>query len=293
MTGARPPGGTTTLVAFVVLVVLIAANLVAIRIGNQELAPLWHAGFRFLLAAILFAAIAVARRAPIPEGRPAAGAAAYGLLSIAAFFGFVYAGLVEAPVGLATTTLALGPLLTLGLAAAVGLERMRPSAVGGGVVAFAGIAVMYGNALTRDVPVGSLVLLILAALSFAAGAIVVKRTGPIDPVVQNLIASVVGGVVLTGLSVGLGERQVVPVEQDTVLAFTYLVVPGTVLTFGLLLYLLKRWPASMVSYQFVLAPVVAIGLAALLLAEPIQPVVIAGTALVIVGVWLGALRRTG
>jgi drug/metabolite transporter (DMT)-like permease len=42
----------------------------------------------------------------------------------------------------------------------------------------------------------------------------------------------------------------------------------------------------------VLAPVVAIGLAAVLLGEPIQPVVIAGTALVVIGVWLGALRRT-
>jgi len=115
MAAARPPGGTRTLAAFVALVVLIGANLVAIRIGNQELAPLWHAGFRFLLAAVLFGAIAFVTRAPIPGARPAAGAAAYGLLSIAAFFGFVYAGLVEAPVGLATTTLALGPLLTLGL----------------------------------------------------------------------------------------------------------------------------------------------------------------------------------
>ena len=292
MAAARPPGGTRTLAAFVALVVLIGANLVAIRIGNQELAPLWHAGFRFMLAAVLFGAIALVTRARIPGTRPAAGAAAYGLLSIAAFFGFVYAGLVEAPVGLATTTLALGPLLTLGLASVVGLERMRLAAIGGGAVAFAGIALMYGNALTRDVPVGSLVLLVLGALSFASGAIVVKRTGRIDPVVQNLIASVVGAVVLTGLSVAFGERQIVPVEQDTLLAFVYLVVPGTVLTFGLLLYLLKRWTASMVSYQFVLAPVVAIGLAAVLLGEPVQPVVIAGTALVVIGVWVGALRRT-
>jgi drug/metabolite transporter (DMT)-like permease len=289
---ARPPGGRATLVAFIALVILIGANLVAIRIGNQELAPLWHAGFRFLLAAGLFGAIAVATRAPIPGMRRAAGAAAYGLLSIAAFFGFVYAGLVDAPVGLATTTLALGPLLTLGLAAAVGLERARPVAIGGGIIAFSGIALMYGNALTSDVPVVSLVLLVLAAISFAAGAIVVKRTGRMDPVVQNLIASLVGAAVLIGLSIVLGEGQVLPTQPDTLVAFAYLVVPGTVLTFGILLYLLKRWSASMVSYQFVLAPIVAIGLAALLLAEPIQPVVIIGTALVVVGVWLGALRRT-
>ena len=106
--------------AFALLVVLIGTNLVAIRIGNRELAPLWHAGFRFLLAAALFVAIAVAMRAPRPTRAAAGGAALYGLLSIAAFFGFVYGGLVDAPVGLATATLALGPLVTLGLAVAVG-----------------------------------------------------------------------------------------------------------------------------------------------------------------------------
>jgi drug/metabolite transporter (DMT)-like permease len=56
--------------------------------------------------------------------------------------------------------------------------------------------------------------------------------------------------------------------------------------------LLHRWPASRVAYQFVLAPIVAIALAAVLLNEPIQPVVLVGTALVIAGVWIGALRST-
>ena len=75
-------------------------------------------------------------------------------------------------------------------------------------------------------------------------------------------------------------------------ALAYLVVPGTLLTFGILLYLLHRWPASRVAYQFVLAPIVAIGLAALLLNESIEPAVVAGTVLVIAGVWIGALRST-
>lgn len=288
----RPPVGAPILAAFITLVVLIGANLVAIRIGNQELDPLWHAGFRFVLAAALFAAIALVTRPPLPGRHAAMGAVGYGLLSIAAFFGFLYAGLVEASVGLATTTLALGPLLTLGLAAAVGLERTRPAAVVGGAIAFAGIAVMYGTAVTGDVPPLSLASLVLAAVAFAAGAIVVKRTGRIDPIVQNLIASTAGAVVLVGLSLATGERQAIPVEQDTWIAFAYLVGPGTVLTFVLLLFLLRRWPASSVSYQFVVAPIVAIGLAAVLLAESIQPVVVLGTALVVVGVWLGALRRT-
>ena len=281
-----------TIAAFAALVGLIGTNLVAIRIGNRELDPLWNAGFRFTVAAVLFWAIAAVRRTGLPTRRAAAGAAAYGLLSIAAFFGFLYAGLVSASVGIATATLALGPLITLGLAAAIGLERLRSSAVVGAAIAFAGIAVMYASALTGSVPITSLLLLVAAAVSFAIGGIVVKETPAMDLVVQNGIASTVGAVVLVSLAIVAGEDLVIPKQPETWIAFVYLVIPGTLLTFWLLLFLLRRWPASRVAYQFVLAPIVAILVAAVVLGEPIQPADIAGTALVIVGVWIGALRST-
>jgi len=281
-----------TIAAFAALVGLIGTNLVAIRIGNRELDPLWNAGFRFTVAAVLFWAIAAVRRTGLPTRRAAAGAALYGLLSIAAFFGFLYAGLVNASVGIATATLALGPLITLGLAAAIGLERLRSSAVIGAAIAFAGIAVMYASALTGSVPITSLLLLVAAAVSFAIGGIVVKETPAMDLVIQNGIASTVGAVVLVALAIVAGEDLAIPKQPETWIAFVYLVIPGTLLTFWLLLFLLRRWPASRVAYQFVLAPIVAILVAAVVLGEPIQPADIAGTALVIVGVWLGALRST-
>src|SRR5262245_43092137 len=285
-------GREATVPAFAALVALIGTNLVAIRIGNRELAPLWHAGFRFLVAAVLFWLLALLRRSPRPTARAAAGAALYGLFSFAAFFGFLYAGLVDVSVGLATTTLALGPLITLGLAAAIGLEKIRAAAVVGAVIAFGGIGLMYASALSGNVPVAALLLIVAAAISFAAGGIVVKRTPPSDSVVQNAVATSLGSVVLVGLSIVAGERLAIPQQVETWIAFIYLVIPGTIITFGILLYLLHRWPASRVAYQFVLAPIVAIGVAALLLDEPIEPAVTVGTILVIAGVWIGALRST-
>jgi len=151
---------------------------------------------------------------------------------------------------------------------------------------------MYASALSTSVPALSLGLIVGAAVAFAAGGIVVKETPPIDPVVQNGIASTVGAVILTTLAVVTGEPIVIPQRPETWIAMAYIVVPGTVLTFGLFIYLLRRWPASRVAYQFVLAPIVAIVAAAVVLGEPIEPPVIAGTALVIVGVWVGALRST-
>ena len=69
---------------------------------------------------------------------------------------------------------------------------------------------MYESALTGNVPLASLAMLVAAAFAFAAGGIVVKRTPPIDPVVQNGIASIVGAVLLTGLSIVFGEDLAMP-----------------------------------------------------------------------------------
>lgn len=277
------------IVAFALLVVLVGINLVAIRYSNRELDPLWNAGIRFVLAAAVFAGLAVVRGARWPERRVVVGAAAYGILAFVLFFAFLYAGLERATVGLGQTILALGPLLTLGMAVAIGLERLRWRAVVGALVAVAGIAIALGAEAGAGLPIPALLSILAAATSFAAAGIVAKRLPPGDPVVQNAIGTAVAAVLLLALSALTGERWVVPLEPGTWLAIVYLALPGTVVIFLLFLHLVRRWDASRVSYQFVLAPIVAIAVAAVVLGEPITRTTVAGTALVILGVWIGAL----
>jgi O-acetylserine/cysteine efflux transporter len=96
--------------------------------------------------------------------------------------------------------------------------------------------------------------------------------------------------ILLAIAAGLHETWRLPSDAGTWLAFLYLVGPGTILVFLLLLWLLGRWTATAVSYQFVLAPIVSITLAATLLGEPVGPSVLIGAVLVIGGVYLGAIR---
>ncbi len=95
MTMYRSRPNRTTLVAFVVMVVLVGANLVAIRVGNRELAPSWGAGTRFALAALVFVAIVVVRRLAIPRGVAMMRAVLFGLLNMSAFFALSYWGWCE------------------------------------------------------------------------------------------------------------------------------------------------------------------------------------------------------
>ena len=61
--------------------------------------------------------------------------------------------------------------------------------------------------------------------------------------------------------------------------------------FLLFLFLVRRWRASSVAYQFVLTPFVGVALAAALAGEPITPVFAVGATLVVAGVYVGALAN--
>ena len=72
--------------------------------------------------------------------------------------------------------------------------------------------------------------------------------------------------------------------------FLYLVA-ATVGLFVLVLFVVQRWTASATAYVFVLMPVVAVILGALVADEAITVATVVGGAIVVAGVYVGALAR--
>jgi drug/metabolite transporter (DMT)-like permease len=278
-----------TWAAFVGLIVLVAGNVVAVRMVNQELAPYWGAGTRFVGASFLFFGLTALRRQSLPRGRALVGTVLYGLMQFSLAFAFAYQALREVPAGLASVILASTPLFTLFFAFLFRLEPLRWRAVLGALVAVAGIAVMAGARAGGDIPLLYLALAVAAAICFALSGIVVKLFQPAAPEATNAVAMLIGAIILLGLSWAFDEPAVVPTEPATWAAQLYLVVPGSVGLFGLLLYLLSRWTASAVSFQSVLSPPVAIALSWWLLGEQPSSGLFLGGALVLIGVYFGAI----
>ncbi len=79
-------------------------------------------------------------------------------------------------------------------------------------------------------------------------------------------------------------------EGETQVAFLYLVA-ATVGLFVLILFVVQRWTASATAYVFVLMPVVAIALGALVADEAITVTTVVGAAVVCAGVYVGALAK--
>jgi drug/metabolite transporter (DMT)-like permease len=278
-----------TIVAFGIFVVLVAANVVAIRFTNRGLPPFWGAGTRFAIASILFFLYVLIRRLPLPRGRALAGTLLFGVLQFGIGFALGYWALLEVPAGLASVILASVPLFTLLFAFAARLEPLRMRGVVGALVAIGGIALIYGERAGKDIPTAYLLAAVGTAACFALVPVIVKSFPPVHPATMNALGMLTGALMLLGISFASNEIGVIPGDLATRAAYLYLVLLGSVGVFVLYLFVLKRWTASGVSYQAVLSPLVAIALSAWLLDESLTGGLFWGGALVIAGVYVGAL----
>jgi drug/metabolite transporter (DMT)-like permease len=281
------PGSTTAL--FAVAVTLGGSNFLAVRVSNSELDPFWGAGLRFSLAAILFVVVALVLHVPWPRGRQLAVTAFYGLLGISVFYALMYWALVRVSAGIATVVLAMVPLVTLVLAAAQGLERLSRRAVGGSLLALAGIAWMVLGPSGLTIPITALLALLGATVCVSQSVIVGKSISTNHPAVTNAIALAFGAVTLLALSMITGETWAVPQTMTVRWSLAYLVVLGSAGLFAVVMLVVRRWTASATSYMFVLFPLVTMLLGAWLLGEDLTVQGILGAILVMAGAWLGAL----
>jgi drug/metabolite transporter (DMT)-like permease len=285
----RPREGLL-IAAFAAIAVLVGGNAVGIRFSNRELDPLWGAGLRFGLAAILLVAAMAALRLELPSGRALTGALLFGLLDVGGAFALGYYALVELHAGFGSILLALVPLATLLLAVLHGQERLRAIAAAGTLVSLTGVALMSRAPLRESLPVPSLLAALGSALCIAQATVLVRRFPPVHPVTMNAVAMTAGAAVLIVGSVLAGESLVVPQRAATWVALTYLVLIGSVVVFVLFLFVLRHWAASRTAYVYVLVPFVTVALSAWLDDEPVSAGLTLGGLLVLAGVYVGALR---
>jgi drug/metabolite transporter (DMT)-like permease len=280
----------TALAAFIAMSVLAGGNAVAIRFSNRELDPLWGAALRFALATALLATLMAVLQVSLPRGRALRGAVLYGALAIGGAFALAYYGLVDVHAGLGQTLLATVPLATLFLAVLQRQERLRLGAVVGGMIALAGIAVMSQATLAADVPVLSLFAVLGGALCFAEAAILVRHFPVVHPVALNAVGMATGALLLAVGALIAQEAIELPDRRDTWLALSYLVPVGSVVVFVLYVVVLRYWEASRAAYEFVLIPIVTVVLSMWLDDEPLGIGLLLGGPLVLIGVYVGALR---
>jgi drug/metabolite transporter (DMT)-like permease len=249
--------------------------------------PLLATGVRFLVAGMLLYGWLLWRggreRVAVPR-RELAGAAAVGTV-ILGDIGLLALAEQEVPAGLAALIIASVPLWIVLLRLAHGERPARPTlvAVAAGL---AGVALLVApGAAGGGPPLGWLLLLVGAAAIEAAGQFASPRAPlPGDALVSTAIQLLAAGAVLSLAGAGAGELDELRPERfsdDSLLAFAYLVGPGSLIAYVAFVWLLANVPISTVSTYAYVNPVVAVALGWALLDEEITAAMAAGAVAVL------------
>jgi O-acetylserine/cysteine efflux transporter len=275
--------------AHVGLAVLVAAiwglNFVIIDVGLDDFPPLLLSALRFALAST---PLLVMRGGPgVPWRWIVAVAVAIGIVK----FSLLFIGMdVGMPAGLASLVLQVQAFFTVGFAAVLLRERIRPVAAAGLALATAGLA-LVATGLDGAATPGGFALVIAAAGAWGIGNVAIKRAAPADAFRFMTWWCVIPPLPLLALSLafeGPGEvgDALASIDLGGIAAVAYLAFAATTVGWELWAYLMRAYPSSTVAPFSLLVPVFGLGFSALLLDEPVGPRVIVAAALVVSGVLL-------
>jgi drug/metabolite transporter (DMT)-like permease len=184
-------------------------------------------------------------------------------------------------------------------------ERLGKVAIGGLVAGACGVVWLVLPRLSQQAasssptePLG-IGLLILSALLFAIGALLIRHRPPSNSSVHNSAwMMVLGGLylLLLGMSLGeLPELQSAEFTGSVVSAFLFLLLVHSLAAFSAMNWLLAHLPAAIVTTKFYVSPAIAVFAGWLVLHESITPQTLASLALILggVGFTLWAQARKG
>jgi len=257
--------------------------------------PLEISTLRFIIAAVVLAAIALATRTSLGRGTlwPVVVA---GIFGYCAYNAFVFVGLTMAPASdgalIVPTTI---PVLTAVAASFVG-ERLTATKIAGLAVASIGAALVIaagqtGEAISSRRLGGDLLMLLGAgcwAIYTVLGTIALRTRSPLAIVT---IAAPIGALCLVPLGFLENGYADVPAWNVTVwLNVLYLALVGSVASFILFYWVVRRVGAGVAAMTSYLVPVMTLAMAVVFLGDRPQPLQLVGGVVILVGVRLATLR---
>jgi drug/metabolite transporter (DMT)-like permease len=161
----------------------------------------------------------------------------------------------------------------------------------------AGLGLVVAPGLGGGSTAIGLAIMIAASISWSIGSFFSGRLGmPRDPFVAAVYEMLAGGLFLTVGALALGEWSDLGASAfaaDSIAAWVYLVIVGSIIGFTAYAWLLRVAPISLVVTHQYVNPLVAIVLGVVLLAERPSPLTFVGALLIIGAVYAAVRAETG
>jgi drug/metabolite transporter (DMT)-like permease len=277
-------------IALGLVYVLWGSTYFGIKIAVETIPPFLAAGSRFLVAALLLAAILTLRGVSLRITRPElVGTGIAGGLMLGLGVGMVHVAETRIDSSVAAMIAGTVPLQIIVLRL---VARENPSRA----TRLSTLAGLFGLLLVVAPGLGSgstalgLAVMVASTIAWSTGSFLSNKvTLPRDPFVATAWEMALGGsILMLGASAfgEYGELGSATFALDSVLAWAYLVVMGSLVGFSAYAWLLRVAPISLVVTHQYVNPLVAITLGVLFLGERPSPWALAGAALVIGAVYV-------
>lgn len=285
----------------IALMILLCAiwglQQVAIKTTNGALGPMFQAGLRSTIAALLVFGWARLRGTPLfrQDGTLAPGLLA-GILFAGEFI-CIFAGLTLTSASRMAVFLYTAPCFTaIGLHAFVAGEKMRRMQWCGVAIAFVGIALAFADGFARAPAPGASALAglvgdslgVLGGVMWAATTVVVRATSLSHASASKTLfyQLAVSAVVLLAIAFALGEEHRVHVTPLAVASLAYQAVAVAFVSYLTWFWLLTRYMASRLSVFSFLTPLFGVGFGVVLLGESFSTRFVFASMLVLAGIVL-------
>lgn len=304
---SKAPSTFGLVAGLLTLYLVWGSTYLAIRVAVETLPPFLMSGFRFLVAsAIMITLIGVTRGFHFTWGQLRYNILVGGCMLLGGN-GLVSWAEQEISSGVATLVVSLSPLFLVLLDwAAVGFSGgkfgNRPALLTflGIAVGCTGLIILVGPDLfstsAANNNLGRLLGLVAACFFWALGSLMTRYARePIEPFTGAALQMFWGGVwlVATGWLIGEGvDLDVSKFTVNSLLAWGYLVVAGSLIAFTTYVWLMKHYSPAVISTYSYINPVVAVFLGWLILNETINSRIFLASAVIVVGVALITISRS-
>jgi drug/metabolite transporter (DMT)-like permease len=271
---------------------------VASRQGVLHMPALQLAGFRQLIAGILYVVFFIIKGAPWPKGREWYTIGVLSFLNILCSNGLTTWGVQYISGGLGAIIAATFPLWMVIIGLFTSKERIPVAALKGFLLGFGGICVIFYEHLHDFLNPGFLFgisVSVTAAWTWSLGTLFTKKeAGDFNPYFSLGLQMVMAGSVLLITSYSTGTAaSITAIPWQSWTAIGYLVVFGSVIAFTAYLYALQHLSVEQTSIYAYINPIVAVILGTVLFGERLTIFIVAGGAITLYGVYMinNALRH--
>ncbi len=292
-----PPSRTSLIwVGIAILYVVWGSTYLGIRIAVETLPPFLLAGARFGLAGLVILGVALLRRrgrVPLPTRRELRDMTVVGAALMVGGMGLVALGEQTVPSGIAALMIAMMPLWVAVLGRVFFGERLPRVAIAGVAIGLVGVGILVGPsaAVAETFNPGGILALLISPISWACGSLYSSHRAqlPKDPLVATGGQMLAGAVILIVIATVKGEASAFrldAVSPESLAAFAYLTVIGSLVAFTAYVWLLRVAPLPLIATYAYVNPIVAVFLGAIVLQEPITPRTLVAGAVIIFAVAL-------